>query len=95
MLAWFAFALFKKLMTAVDSLEGLGSQVTDLDLNLAELAPDRFTPAVLLERDDLALAVDLQRADRATRKALRRDSLIARGKLFQRTPYTQRTKPHA
>ena len=94
-LAWFAFTLFKKLIKAAEALEDLGNRVADLDLNLDEPAPDRFTPAIFLHRHDLALAVDQNRADRAHRRQLRRDRLIGRGKLLQQAPLTQRTDPHA
>ena len=94
MLAWFAFRLFKKLLRAFEALEGLGNQFADLDLNVDEPAPDRFTPAIFLHRHELAFLVDRNRADRAHRRQIRRDRLIGRGKLLQQAPLTQRTDPH-
>lgn len=92
-LVWFAFTLFKKLMRAVNALEELGNQVAGHDLDFAEPAPDRFRPAMFQDHDDLALAFDLQRADRARRRQLRRDRLVGRGKLLQQAPLIQRTDP--
>ncbi len=95
MLVWFAFTLFKKLMTTAEALEKLASQVADLDLNLPEPAPGRFTPAIFLRRHELGLAVDRQRANRAHHRQIRLNRLISQAKLLQQAPLTQRTDPHA
>ncbi len=95
MLAWFGYALFRKAVRTMEALEALASQVAGLDLAL-ELSPrPRFRSAVFEETADVLLALELGRAERAHRRQLRRDRLVARGKLLQHAPYTQRTDSHA
>ncbi|HZK60129.1 MAG TPA: hypothetical protein VFC59_09750 [Cryobacterium sp.] len=95
MLAWFAYRIFRKLMTAMKALEELGSQVAGLNPGDAEAAPDRFRTAIFRDRHELEQAVAVAQAARDRRRQLRRDRLIARSKLFAQASLIQRTDPHA
>ncbi|MDJ0322623.1 hypothetical protein QMG61_02440 [Cryobacterium sp. PH31-AA6] len=95
MLAWFGYALFRKAIRTADALERLGDQVAELG-DRPDLPPEpRFRPAVFETRADIQLDFELTRAERLLRRQLRRDRLVARGKLLQQAPSTQRTEPHA
>jgi hypothetical protein len=86
MLAWFAVRLFRKAMTVGGALSDLGDQISQLDADVDELSPDRFSPAVFAERDDLALTVEQGREQRAHRRQERRDLAVNRGKLLRHAP---------
>jgi hypothetical protein len=90
MLAWFAVRLFRKLMTAADALGDLGDQLAALDGDIAELAPDTFSPAIFGNRSELAEDVERGRDRRAHRRQERRDLAINRGKLLRHAPIEYR-----
>jgi hypothetical protein len=50
---------------------------------------------VFEDRADIRLDFELTRAERLRRRQRRRDRLVARGKLLQQAPSTQRTESHA
>jgi hypothetical protein len=95
LLAWIAYRLFRKLMTAVGALGDLADQVSTLGDTVEVIDPQRFRPAIFTNRDALAQGVEADRANRLQARQLRRDRLITRGKLLQRAPVNQRTPPHA
>ena len=95
MLAWFGFALFKKLMATSQALQELGVLVAGVTGGLEPPAQSRFRPAIFTDPADLYLALELVQRDRAQRRQRRRDSLIARGKLVTTRPLTQRTDTDA
>lgn len=92
MVAWFGVRLFRKLMGTLGALEDLGDQLAELDLD-GDLPRATFRPAVFQNRRELAAAIDTARADRAYRRAQRRDLAISRGKLLQHTPYKPEDRP--
>ncbi|TFB54930.1 hypothetical protein E3N94_10985 [Cryobacterium sp. Sr3] len=95
MLAWFGFALFKKVMATLEALQELGDLVADVTRGQEMPPSDRFQPAVFTKPADLYRALELVQRDRAQRRQRRRDSSIARGKLFITRPLTQRTDTDA
>ncbi|TFD00030.1 hypothetical protein E3T28_08710 [Cryobacterium sinapicolor] len=95
MLAWFGFALFKKVRGTVRALQELGDLVSDVTGGQEAPAPDRFRPAIFTDLADLYFALELVQRDRGQRRQRRRDSLIARGKLVTTRPLTQRTDTDA
>ncbi len=94
-LAWFGYALFRKAVRTMEALEALAEQVAGLELAPEAPPLPRFRPAVFEETADVLLAVEQGRAERRHRRQLRRDRLVARGKLLQHAPSTQRTDSHA
>ncbi|MBC7441392.1 MAG: hypothetical protein H7311_02505 [Ramlibacter sp.] len=94
-LGWFGFRLFRKLMATAEALREIGGQMTRLRLDQNPPEQARFRPAIVQNRDELQLAVELLRDEREHRRQTRRDSLIARGKLLQNNPLTRRTDPDA
>lgn len=95
-LAGLGIVLFRTVMRTADALDDVGRQlaaVTDTGRPTATLPS--FTPAVFQDRDVLHLATELQASDRRHRKQVRRDGLIAQGKLFSHAQMIQRTEPHA
>jgi hypothetical protein len=92
MLVFFAVRLFRQAMGALGALEDLGDQIAEFDAG-APLPAAPFRPAVFQDRRTLAAAIDLSRADRARRRALRRELSINRGKLLQHTPYKPEDRP--
>jgi hypothetical protein len=95
MLAWFGYVLFRKAMRMADALELLGDQVAEVGAGSALPPQTRFRAAVFEDRADIRLDFELTRAERLRRRQRRRDRLVARGKLLQQAPYTQRTETHA
>jgi len=95
MLAWFAVALFRKLMAAMHALGELGDQLAALDVQMGDLGEERFRPAIWSDRAALALEIERTRAARLHRRQERRDARVARGKLIRHAPTNQRTFPHA
>jgi len=95
MLVWFGHLLFRKAMLTMEALEALAEQVAGLELAPEAPPRPRFRPAVFEETADVLLAVELGRAERRHRRQLRRDRLVARGKLLQHAPSNQRTDSHA
>jgi hypothetical protein len=95
MLAWFGYALFRKLMGALKALEELGNQVARLGPAADEAAPYKFRPAVFRDLHELVHAAGVARNARDRRRQLRRDRFIARSKLFAQAFSIQRTDPHA
>ena len=92
MLVWFAVRLFRKLMGTLGALEDLGDQIAEFDAG-APVPAAVFRPAVFQDRRALAAAIDQSRAERARRRALRRERSINRGKLLQHTPYKPEDRP--
>lgn len=95
MLAWFGFALFKKVRATLSALTDLSDLVSDVTQGQETPAPDRFRPAIFTDLADLYSALELVQHDRAQHRQRRRDSLIARGKLVTTRPMTQRTDADA
>jgi hypothetical protein len=95
MLAWFAYRLFRKLMTAMKALEELGNRVAGLNPGDAQAVPDHFRTAIFQDRHELEEAVAVAQAARDRRRQRRRDRLIARSKLFAQASSIPRTDPHA
>lgn len=94
-LVWFGFALFKKVMAMSKAIQELGDLVADATRGQEMPPQSRFRPAIFTDPVDLHLALELVQLDRARRRQRRRDSLVARGKLFLTRPLTQRTDADA
>ena len=95
MLAWFGFALFRKVMATSRALQELGKLVSDVTRGQETPTQAPFRPVILANPADLHHALEVVRRDRAQRRQRRRDSLVARGKLFISRPLTQRTDTDA
>ena len=96
-LAGLGLMLFRKAMRTADALDELGNQLSAVGADGDRLAATlpRFRSAISQDRAALHLGVELQASERRHRRQVRRDGLIAQGKLFSHAQMIQRTKPHA
>jgi hypothetical protein len=93
MLALFGWWLFRKGMTAFEALGELSSKLELLDAASEAVAPDRFTNAILRDRDEVRNAHRVLAELRADRKRLRRERRLTRGKLLVTADLRKRIFP--
>ncbi|KGJ72647.1 hypothetical protein GY21_13875 [Cryobacterium roopkundense] len=102
-LAGLGFMLFRKAMRTAHALDALGRQLAAVDIDGDDRGGDgrggaalpAFRSAVLQDPTPLRFAAEMHTSNRRHRRQVRRDELIAQGKLFTHAQMIQRTLPHA